>query len=392
MIPTSQIDPRIAAHLTPGEQVLWQGAPRKDAFFGPPQFAVSGALVAVGIALAAGLLDGVFPALAGSSDAMRYLPALAAIVAAALIAQRDWMRRGPRWAYAITNQRLLSVLGGRVVRSLSPAELDQMRLEIEGDTVFWARSPRKSDDYSVPEALQRGPDHPLIGFHGQSDPEALRRRILEWRGAAGAAGEAQARAFLADATPVRPVTVAAPDVPTALPEGQYLHGESGVSLQVPPGWEVSVRNRTRKPVRLLGATLLPDLVNETAPEPYSGPAGWNLLRAQGAPDVVFDLFIREGEIGKTLQDVMEDRWSGIAGLRPLDREPVLELPGGYRGFSLRRLGPGASADDSEPPSEVVLHQAWVSNGGFTLEIQGSSPADKPVFDAAITEMLRSIRA
>ena len=389
MIQTSEIDPRISAHLLPGEQVLWQGAPRKDTFFGPPQFAVFGGLVAVGVALAAGLLDGAFPALAGSSDAMRYLPALAAIVDAALIAQRDWMRRGPLWSYAITDRRLLSILGGRVVRSLTPAELDQTRLEIEGDTVYWARSPRKSDDHSVPDGFRRGPDHPLIGFHGQDDPNALRQRIRAWRAGLTASKVAQTQAFLTEAPePVpMPAEAATPaDAPETEP-GWYLHGETGVSLRVPEGWEVTVCQRTAKKVPLLGTVM-----NESEPQPYSGPAGWNLLRAQGAPDALFNLYLRPGGIEKTLQEIVGDRWSGLAGLRLLDQEPDLVLPGGYRGFALRRLGPGAQAASSEEAPETVLHQAWLTNGQFALEVQASSPLDHPVYDAAITKMLHGIRA
>ncbi|MCE5972334.1 hypothetical protein LZA78_02355 [Sinirhodobacter sp. WL0062] len=67
--------------------------------------------------------------------------------------------------------------------------------------------------------------------------------------------------------------------------------------------------------------------------------------------------------------------------------PDLNLPGGCRGFALRRIAPvGDGAVES------VLHQAWLSNGRHVLEIQGNSPADRPELNAVIDAIICSIPA
>ena len=97
--------------------------------------------------------------------------------------------------------------------------------------------------------------------------------------------------------------------------------------------------------------------------------------------------LREGALERTMQSVLDDPWGGVAGLKPLDQTPDMNLPGGYRGFALRRISPGGDA-----AADSVLHQAWLSNGRHVLEIQGNSPAGRPELNAAIDAIIRSIRA
>jgi len=98
MIPASQIDPRIAVHLEPGEQVLWQGAPYKEAFFGPAQWLTSAALALLWVAPVTGLLNETIPAMATASSATRVIPGVAAIGAAGLTQHGSWSRRGELWS------------------------------------------------------------------------------------------------------------------------------------------------------------------------------------------------------------------------------------------------------------------------------------------------------
>jgi len=395
MIQPSQIDPRIATHLEPGEQVLWQGTPRRDTFFGTPQIATSAGLAVVGGALAAGLLDNVFPALASATGAARYVPALAAFGASALILNNNWSRRGVLWAYAITDRRLLSVLNRRLIRSVTPAQFDAVKLDISGDTVYWARSPRNADDRTVIEGMRKGPDHPLIGFHGQEDPHALRDRILAWRRSLTDRASAGATEFLAERTvAVDRAPQVAPDQAThappseeitARPQGQYRHGPSGVCVDLPVSWKVTVQTRTQKSLRLLGAKFLPSMFTDSEPASYTGEQGWNLLRASPAPDVSFELYIREGILERSLQSVVEDPMNSFAGLKLLDQVPDLKLPNGYSGFSLRRMSAGG-----EGKGDTVLQQAWISNSSYVIEAQGNAPADRPELVAALNMIFSSI--
>ena len=158
------VDPRLVPHLEPGETVLWQNQPKPGSFFGPPQIAGGLALIALGIALASGLISPQLP------DASRYGPAAAAAGTGLLLLITRWSRRAALWTYAITDRRLLSVLKGRVIRSVTPEQLDRFELRIKGDTVYWLKLIKRNLNNSSGTA--RGPDGIFVGFHGQPDPEA----------------------------------------------------------------------------------------------------------------------------------------------------------------------------------------------------------------------------
>ncbi|MBC7285340.1 hypothetical protein, partial [Hoeflea sp.] len=91
-IPRDRIDPRLLAHLEPGEQVLWQGQPRQGSFFGPGVAATGVGLVMAGILLAFGLGGHVL-----TSD-LRRLWAILAVLAGLIILARGWSRRAGLWS------------------------------------------------------------------------------------------------------------------------------------------------------------------------------------------------------------------------------------------------------------------------------------------------------
>lgn len=387
-----QNNPQIARHLEPQERVLWQGQPEPGTFFGSKEIGTAAALVALGAALATGLLDGVVPALAHITGPARHVPALATVGVAALITLRNWRRRAELWTYAITDRRLLSVLGDRIIRSVPPGTIDPSSLQILGKTVFWARSPRDAENnQDVPERMRRGPDHPLIGFHGQSDPQAMLTRILDWRTSFTDRATTQARQFLSEQSAVD--NGGAPRATAPLSCGACLHAPSGIRVDLPEGWTVTIHNRKDRPVRLFGVTLIPQITKETDPQPYDPDAEWNVLHASGAPDAGFDLYIREGQLDLTLQKVLDDPWGAVTGLKLLEQTPQLESPGGYHGFALRRMVPGGGSLGAfgTVAGDVVLRQVWLQNGRFVIEAQGLSPVDRPEIAAALDAIIGSLR-
>jgi hypothetical protein len=269
-IPRDRIDPRLLAHLEPGEQVLWQGQPRQGSFFGPGVAATGVGLVMAGILLAFGLGGHVL-----TSD-LRRLWAILGVLAGLIVLARGWSRRAGLWSYAVTDRRLLSVLGRRLIRSVTPSQLDRMGLKIHGNTVYRAKT-KQNTSTTFNDTRMSGPDGRFIGFHGQDDPEAIKTMIEPWRLAMSERAAGEAKSFVrAMPTPVRPEEEIAPEA-QSLPEGvrRIVHPPTGLTIDVPSTWEVLVSNHTEGPLKLFGVTLLPSFIRETKAIPYVPGAEWN---------------------------------------------------------------------------------------------------------------------
>lgn len=383
-IPIVDLDPRLVPHLAADEKVFWQGEPEPSTFFGIGQLGPAAALAFAGAALGLGLLDPFFPMVATIEGPARTVPALAAIAVALLSIYTDWNRRGTLWVYAMTDRRILCVMGDRYVRDIPAAAISVEDLRIKGKVVYWARiSSADYRDQAGPQWMRKGPDRPWIGFYGQTDPEATKQRIIDWR--SSITREAGATALQFAEHKAEPAEARARS-------GAFFHRASGVALDLPEGWAVTVLKRSDGPLKVLGVTLLPRFVRESQPEPYAATADWNVLHAIGAPDLGFSLYVRSGPLDTSIERVLSDPWAQGAGLTVLDQSPSVELAGGYRGFSVTRklTGGGSLAEFGPVAGDIALTQVWASNGRHCLEIQTIAPAGQPKLQKAVGAIVNAM--
>lgn len=376
------VDPRLVPHLEPGETVLWQNQPKPGSFFGPPQIAGGLALIALGIVLASGLIGPQLP------EASRYAPAAAAAGTGLLLLITRWSRRAALWTYAITDRRLLSVLKGEVIRSVTPEQLDRFDLRIKGDTVYWLKLIKRNLDGSP--GTERGPDGMLVGFHGQSDPEATRARIESWRQSFSERASASAAAF---AEQMKSAATAAPGEATPPPPAGVLrvsHPGTGLGLDVLPDWKVTIKTRHDGPLRIFGVKVLPRIIRDGPERPYGDPGGWNFLSVRGAPESGLDLTIHDRPLETTLDAILNDPFTKITGAEILSSDPDLQI-GRFRGFSVIRRMPGKEVRNVEALSApAMLRQVWLGHEGMSLELQGYALENQPDVQNAIDAMVDSL--
>jgi hypothetical protein len=385
-IPRDRINPRLLAHLEPGEQVLWQGQPRQGSFFGPGVAATGVGLVMAGILLAFGLGGHVL-----ASD-LRRLWAILGVLAGLIVLARGWSRRAGLWSYAVTDRRLLSVLGRRLIRSVTPSQLDRMGLKIHGNTVYWAKTKRNTST-TFNDTRMSGPDGRFIGFHGQDDPEAIKTMIEAWRLAMSDRAAGEAKSFVrAMPTTARPEEEIAPEA-QSLPKGvrRIVHPPTGLSIDVPSTWEVLVSNHTEGPLKLFGLTLLPSFIRETKAIPYTQGAEWNRLQVRAAPEAGISLSLSEEPLAVTPDIVRNDPLIGLTGTRILRFDDNLDI-GPFTGFgTIRALPAGTRIRSNEALSAPVIHrQIWLQGAGLSIEIQGSALEDQADIQYAIEAMIASL--
>ena len=376
------VDPRLVPHLEPGETVLWQNQPKPGSFFGPSQIAGGLALIALGIALASGLIGPQLP------DASRYAPAAAAAGTGLLLLITRWSRRAALWTYAITDRRLLSVLKGKVIRSVTPGQLDRFELRIKGDTVYWLKLIKRNLNGS---GTARGPDGIFVGFHGQSDPEATRARIQGWRQAFSERASAGAADF-AEKVGAAAATPSVDGKPAPPPAGvlRVRHPGTGLSLDVLADWKVTIKSRHDGPLRILGVKVLPRIIRDGPERPYGDTGSWNLLSVRGAPEAGLDLTIHDRPLETTLDAVLNDPFTTITATEILSSDPDLQI-GPFRGFSVIRRMPGKEVRSVQALSApAMLRQVWLGHAGMSLELQGYALESQQDVQNAIDAMVDSL--
>ncbi|MDF0603466.1 hypothetical protein P1J78_22300 [Psychromarinibacter sp. C21-152] len=378
-LPDADIDRRIAAHLDPGETVLWQGTPRPATFVSPVGTLLCIGLIALGLAIFTGLIDryAFFPAPPGSLQ--RLLPAAALVVVGGIVLASLWTRRGANWAYAITDRRLMSARGDTLVRSVEPGDIS--RFDTHRDAVYW-----RTLDVPTRDRQSRNRESRYPGFHGQDDPQGMLRTLEDWReGFSRRAGDSAA-AFVA---------AAGTDAPAeAPPEGirRLRHPATGLTLDIPADWEATVSQDRIGPLRLFGVTLLKRFDRPGEERPYEDGARWNRLTVRGAPDAGLTLIVLDEPLTKTLREVRDDPWARRLNLTFLKETPELEI-GGLRGFSLVRQMPAGArlVGFGKVSAPVATRQAWLGHGAMHLEIVGMARLDQPDVQRAVDAMIDSIR-
>ena len=371
-LPNDRIDPQIAGHLGHGETVLWQGAPGARTFLNPLALAACVGLIAAGLAVALGLFDLLFPLVGGP----RLLPALALCGAGGFFLFITWNNRGARWRYAITSKRLMSVRGDRLVRSVPPGELAQLRTR--PGIVYWREI--------LPEAdrKNRGPEGIYVGFHGLDDAEAMKAMIEEWREGFSLRASETAAAFTAS---VRGETPGEDSTSVA----RVLHPETGLTIDVPSGWRITVSQDTEGPLKLLGLTLLPRVIRRGPERDYGDGHPWTTMKVRGAPDAGVYMTVRPAPLSQTLDAVVNDPWNERLGLEIIQTTPKLAV-GPFSGFSLVRTMPeGANLTGfGKVQNAVAARMIWLGSGDTSVELTGMARLDQPDVQHAVDAMVDSL--
>lgn len=371
-VPADQVDPQIASHLGQDETVLWQGAPSPRTFLNPIAILACAGMVAAGLAVALGLFDRLVP-LAGGP---RLVPALVLIAAGAFFFYITWNNRGVRWRYAITSKRLMSVRGDRLVRSVLPGELRELRTR--PGIVYWQEINPKADQH------KRGPEGVYIGFHGLDDAEAMKVQIEEWREGFSQRASETAADFTAAVQGAAQGQVA---------EGvsRVLHPETGLTIDVPSGWRITVSEDKEGPLKILGVTLLPVLIRRGPERDYGDGQPWTSLKVRGAPDAGLYMTVRPAPLTRTLDEVVNDPWNERMGLEILQTTPEVSV-GSFNGFSLvRKMPEGAVLTGfGKVENPVATRMVWLGSGGTSVELTGMARLDQPDVQHAVDAMVASL--
>lgn len=376
----SAIAPRISQHLAPGETVLWQGAPAANTFFGPRILAFGGGLIVLGLLLPTGYLDGLFPMLAAATGAAKLVPALAAIVVGVGVLVKGWRNQGSNWAYAITDQRLMSVLRDRLIRSVPPEKIEPEVVRIAGRIVYWIQS--STNRRSGVNGSIRGPEGRYVGFHGQHDPQAVRDLIVSWRKRFSQRAADDAARFVAAAGQGEQAGVT-----------HVRHPTTGLQLDLPKGWKISVSQRADGPLTVFGITILKRFIREGKARPYGDDAPWNVLSVRGAPDAGLEMHISDAPLALTLDGVLNDRWSDALGLKVLQSDADIQI-GRFAGFSVVRDMPkgGHFPGFGQVDAPIVVRQIWLTDGKRTVEFLGIARPDQPDVQSAVDAAVASLTA
>ncbi|MFD0985498.1 hypothetical protein [Methyloligella solikamskensis] len=365
--------------------MLWQGAPRPNTFLSPVGMAVCLAFIAGGGLAAYGALDNYISIPGEPLSGTRILLALVVVGPALVIFSNLWNERGANWAYAITDRRVLSIRGDKLMRSLKPGEIREFK--ISADAVWW----RALDPDMRWRNRKRERRHP--GFHGLDNPEDMLRTLEAWRdGFSRWAGESAAEFLKAESKPATAAEPSAGDseVPDAI--RRIHHDRTGVTIDVPAAWAATMSNDRIGPLRIFGVTLLETLIRPGEEQPYRDGAGWNNLIVRGAPDSGLTLTIRQEPLTKTLDEVLNDPWAEIYKLKVLKTTKDLSL-GGLHGFSLvRQMPAGANlAGFGKVAQPVATRHAWLGQGHMYVEIIAMARLDQPDVQRAVDAMIESIR-
>jgi len=374
----SDVAPQLSKHLGSEEHVLWQGAPSANTFFGPKVLAIGGGFLAAGLLLATGFLDGLSPMIATTTGAPKLAPALACAFVGAVVLGKGWKNKGANWVYAITDQRLMSVLNGRLIRSVPPEKIEPNVVRTTGSIVYWMQV--STNRRSSMSNKGWGPEGRYVGFHGLQDPQAVRELILSWRkGFSQRANEAAANF----------VAVARLDQQAGVT--RVRHPETGLHLDVPKGWKAAVSQRIDGPLSLFGITILKRFIREGNPRPYGDSAPWNVLSVRGAPDAGLEMHISDAPLSLTLDGVLNDRWSDTLGLKTLQSTPDLHI-GPFTGFSVVRDMPkgGHFAGFGQVDAPIIVRQIWLTDGARKVEFLGIARTDQPDVQHAVDAMVSSL--
>lgn len=407
-IPESEIDPQIAAVLEPGEQVYWQGRPKRG---GIPPMLIFLVIFAVIAAWVEGVTDlQAVEALLGESLATlksfwQQLPwafALFALLPIGLIIGY-WPRQE---RYALTDQRVFKLSSGKIKEQARPEQLmlpkKSTRITIGkrsniGD-VRWANA----ETYERNRHMDR---RSYVYFKRIQDPDNVTRMLEAWQ---QRWLDARNREASASAESFRQATIESDAAASQAPENEQrgsppaqgiqriAHPRHGFSIDVPSAWDIKLQQNYDGPLRVFGITLLKRIIRPGTPRPWNAQDDqpWNRMTLVGGPSAGLNISVNPGagNAMPTEQEVLDDRWGKLLGVGVKFFEKDLEI-NGFRGFAaVRELPAGASTMGFDTlPTDVISRQWWLTGHGLDFEIQGIAPKDSVALQETLDLVVASLR-
>jgi hypothetical protein len=369
----SEIDPRLQANLEPGEVVVWHGHPEVAMVSNILSMTLAAALALVGVGLVAGLGPLVVPSLA-FSEQTTLIPGLVLLAAGAVLFFTSWRRRAASWCYGATDKRLILVLNGKIFKTAVPAETQDLR--IFGSTVYWKKEQISQTDSGRSQKR-------MIGFYGMRDPAATKRMIDDWRENAENRTKESANRFVASKSDDQPISDGSIT--------RVIHPETGLKLDVPSDWLISVSLDDEGPLKVFGVTLLKRVIKKGPERPYGTKGYWNVLKVNTDDGSGLQMIIKNTPMTQTLDVVLNDPWNATMGLEIVQTEPNLTI-GAFSGFSLVRKLPrgGQLLGFSKTSSPIMSRMIWLGDGRQSVEITGIARIDQPEIQYAVDAMVNSL--
>jgi hypothetical protein len=383
-IAESEIDPRIAAVLDPGERVYWQAEHERTGQLANVIFFLIAAGLVVWLVDLREVLDNV----QRLWEQLPWVFALFALVPVALVAKFFW---NPDELYALTDQRVMLIRRGRIVLQARPEQLmlfEDKALKIGGsaDTgdVKWANA----DTYDQDDRRN------YVRFLNIQDPKEVTRMLEDWRqewlDTTARQAEATSAAFR------RPASEHGGDATQADGIQRIVNPQYGFSIDVPADWEVEVAQNRDGPLRVLGLTLIKRVIRPGKSRSWDprDTKAWNRMTLSGGPSVGLNLDVHSstGETMPTEQEVLDDRWGPSLGVTGKFLERDLDV-NGLRGFAaVRELPAGINAMGSgELPAGVISRQVWLSGHGLDFELNAIAPQDSATLQNTLDLVVNSLR-
>ncbi|MBW4983888.1 hypothetical protein KZZ07_15190 [Mameliella sp. CS4] len=375
----TEVDPRLERFLEPGERVLWQMRPDPAAFGSGGS--TLGGLLTGGLGLA--ILTGLFDRATGLSleGQPRFVPGLALVGVGLVAFVVPRIRRRRVRVYAITDRRLLSIRDKDVYRSARPEEI--RTIYKRRGAVCW-RLLGVGDEGNSSSVEARHP-----GFHGVEDPDALLRLLQDWRDGFSRRAEAAATDYLAREQGEGPAEA---DGQAEDGSERVRHPATGLTVDVPAGWPITVRQDYDGPLVVFGVTLLRRIIRPGAERTLGSGGDWNLMMARGGPDAGVGMKILDGPIQQSYEEVLNDPWARRFNLKLLQSNPDVQV-GPFRGFSVvRQMPKGANLQMfGQVAAPVAVRQIWLARGDMHIQFMGIARLDQHEVQSAVDAVVETLR-
>ncbi|MDX1494895.1 MAG: hypothetical protein R3253_12580, partial [Longimicrobiales bacterium] len=401
--------------VEPGERIVWCARPDRDALTAKARRLTSGGsivgrlvrfgVVGVAMLLGASYLNGSDPrsTLELFSTAIRSQPLQALMAVTALVgfsalifwlnrrSAQKFVERADRLVYAITDRRLLILVGDEIEREFSPEEVRSPQVEPRvdgfGDVILRkARAPRNRGGESVSAR-----EHRSVGFKALPDADEILHLIEQWRDAHLTASERQVEDFLSEhaspslsrqeggdsmgveagasrhggeatGAPQAGATPALDDDEQRITGGQY-----DLEVTAPAEWEVEVRKRGQP----FGKVAL-DVVRWTHPSVLEG---WNAVKVDGPFATEVEVHV-DAVATPTMeyQRIVNSTLGGMMAGQVVESQPDLQR-GRFRGWSVtRRHESMADASRPELDQPGFTRTTLLHDGVIQLVFQSRWPA------------------
>ena len=377
-----EIRQRISHFLNKGETILWLGKPANWTTISPLLAGLALVLIIAGTSLYAGYwlalpadLVEKYSYLIGLSN-RPLIPALIMTGAGLFLGVTSWHRRPSKWAYAITDRRLVVVFGNTLLREKTPRELKYVRVNSRqgemGDVYWEIRSGRFRNAYDENgKPLNRGPDGYHVGFKGQSNAGQLCTEILNWQKQSIESelktSTASAESYLSSVDQVEKIS----SDKVVASGSQLIHNsEHGFSVEVPADWVTQVSQRKKGILPFLGMSFLDNIVRDGAFKPYTENLDWNLLITKGTEESWLEIYSSPGKLTTDWNTVVNDPWAARLNQKVINQIPNLSV-GEFKGFSITRsMSPEVNIPNyGTTKTDTHIQMSWLSNGKLSLEFR-----------------------